>query len=339
MDAFGTIPLDGMALSGQDPLMGSVWNSAAALDSNAGLTGVLNAIQSTASRGAFTPNLEEPLPTVTAQSEHDSATKLFSRSIPTNEWNNSLLTQDSLTGMAERAAIASSDDPDFLTGGATSVNDEAALNLAVVTAQEQLESFATDEAFIGKMNLAFGEDIRSKEAQALTQDIANGEAMPEIEVLPAADLKATGAFGEGTIYLSEKFLSENADNPEALTGVLLEEIGHYVDQELNRVDSPEMREIFARLVQGEAIGGAELAALKAESDSAIALNGEEMTVELDASEPSPYQGMSPDAAARWSEAAQNREAYTIQPGDTLSAIAERELGDSNRWTEIQKEAR
>lgn len=32
-----------------------------------------------------------------------------------------------------------------------------------------------------------------------------------------------------------------------------------------------------------------------------------------------------------------RYAYTIQRGDTLSAIAQRQLGDANRWREIQKE--
>ncbi|WP_299414237.1 DUF2272 domain-containing protein [Acaryochloris sp. IP29b_bin.148] len=34
---------------------------------------------------------------------------------------------------------------------------------------------------------------------------------------------------------------------------------------------------------------------------------------------------------------ENRSTYQIQAGDTLSAIAERELGDASRWREIQKE--
>lgn len=175
---------------------------------------------------------------------------------------------------------------DSLTGNDTSVNSEAVLDLALTFAQEQLESFATrDEEFLDKMNLAFGEDWQPQEDRDLIQDLANGEEMPNIQVLPATELDANGAFGpfgEDTIYLSEKFLSENADAPEAVAGVLLEEIGHYVDQELSSGDSRgDEGGVFARLVQGETISGAELAAIKAENDRAtISLNGGEILVEL-----------------------------------------------------------
>lgn len=161
-----------------------------------------------------------------------------------------------------------------------------------------------------------GDDWQPQAAEALIQELVSGEAIPEIEVIPAVNLKADGAFGEDTIYLSEEFLSENAANPEAVAGVLLEEIGHYVDQELNGVDSPGDGDIFARLVQGETIAGVELTAIKAEDDSAtISLNGKEIPVEqvvdegkltadTEPTEPSKFQGMSPDAAERWLEAEQ-----------------------------------
>lgn len=181
------------------------------------------------------------------------------------------------------------DNSDALIGNVPLVNSEAVLDLAVATAKEQLESFVSDEEFVDKMNLAFGENWQPQTADALIQDLASSEAIPKIEILPAANLKANGAFGEDTIYLSEEFLAENAANPEAVAGVLLEEIGHYVDQELGNVDSPgDEGDIFARLVQGETIAGAELTALKAEDDSAtIALNGQEFVVEL--ADP-PYPG-------------------------------------------------
>ncbi|MBD1929708.1 VCBS repeat-containing protein [Trichocoleus sp. FACHB-90] len=176
----------------------------------------------------------------------------------------------------------SSDYSDPLTGDVTSVSGEALLNLATATAKEQLESFASDEEFIDKMNLAFGDDWQPEEANALIENLVSGEAIPKIEIVPAANLKANGAFGEDTIYLSEEFLTKNVANPEAVAGVLLEEIGHYVDRELNSVDSSgDEGDIFARLVQGETIAGAELAALKTENDSAtIFLNGKEFLVEL-----------------------------------------------------------
>jgi peptidoglycan hydrolase-like protein with peptidoglycan-binding domain len=174
------------------------------------------------------------------------------------------------------------DNSDSLIGDVTSVNGEAILDLAVTTAKEQLETFVSDEEFIDKMNLAFGNSWQPQEANALIQDLATGEAMPKIEILPAANLNANGAFGEGTIYLSENFLSENITNPKAVSSVLLEEVGHYLDRELNSVDSAgDEGNIFAKLVQGETITGTELKALKSEDDSAIiSFNGEKSAVEL-----------------------------------------------------------
>jgi len=48
------------------------------------------------------------------------------------------------------------------------------------------------------------------------------------------------------------------------------------------------------------------------------------------------RGMSADAAERWSNSANSRGTYNIRSGDTLSAIAQRELGSSSRWREIKK---
>jgi hypothetical protein len=175
-----------------------------------------------------------------------------------------------------------SDEFDPLIGVSSSFIVDAALNSTVFTVKEQLKSFASDAEFVDKMNLAFGDDLPLEAADTLIQDLITGEAMPEIEILPTAKLKVDGAFGEGKIYLSEKYFSKNVDNPEAVSGVLLEEIGHYIDQELNSVDSPgDEGDIFARLVQDKTISESNLAALKAEDDSAtLALNGEEINVEL-----------------------------------------------------------
>ncbi len=184
------------------------------------------------------------------------------------------------TTTSEISTISDNSDP--LTGDITSVNSEAALNLAVTNVKQQLESFTSEEEFLDKINLIFGDDWQPQKADALIQDLVIGEAMPKIEILPDAILNANGAFGEDTIFLSEKFLSENVANSEAVAGVLLEEIGHYVDQELNSVDSPgDEGNLFARLVQDETIPEAELEVLIAENDSTtISLNGQQIIVEL-----------------------------------------------------------
>lgn len=57
------------------------------------------------------------------------------------------------------------------------------------------------------------------------------------------------------------------------------------------------------------------------------------------SQPKPtpnLRGMSADAAERWSNPTKNHGSHTINSGDTLSAIAKRELGSSSRWREIKK---
>ena len=165
------------------------------------------------------------------------------------------------------------------SGKDPSLSDEAALNAATWFAKGQLDSFASDEDFLDNMEQAFGNDWHSQQGQDLIQDLASGDAMPKVETLPASELKANGAFGEDTIYLSEEFLS-NAKS-EKVSSALLEEIGHYVDQELNSGDSPgDEGDIFQQLVQDKAISDGELVDLKAEDDSGtIALGGEKISVE------------------------------------------------------------
>ncbi len=351
MDAFGIIPLDGTALSEQNPLMGFALNSGVlALDSYVGLSGVPNAINS---QVVFTPELELLL-TSTTKLESDFTGSVIPFSSSTA---NTFASVDLLTGLAE--GVASVGDVSFLKDGEfialattdllqppstafnqsvsitepievgivdvgikvvelnqsfdetvleptgkakattaevptilansdpstadiTTLNVAATLDLAVATAKEQLKLFVNESEFIDQMKRAFGDDWEPQQANALIQDLVSGKDMPEIKVLPFAQLKANGAFGEGTIYLKSEFLSENVANPEVVALVLLEEIGHYLDQKLNSVDSPgDEGNIFARFVQGETIGEAALGALKAENDSAtILLNGQEITVEL-----------------------------------------------------------
>jgi choice-of-anchor C domain-containing protein len=110
----------------------------------------------------------------------------------------------------------------------------------------------------------------------------NFSQLPPIEVLSGEVLgTAKGAYAVSTnkIYLSESFLNVAAS--ESLVKVILEEIGHYVDAQINQVDSAgDEGAIFASLVQGESLNAETLQVLKAEDDSKIVnLNGEVITVE------------------------------------------------------------
>ncbi len=114
-----------------------------------------------------------------------------------------------------------------------------------------------------------------------TTDLIN---FPAIEIRPASEINnARGAFASATntIYLSQELVNENTGNVGAIASVLLEEYGHYIDAQINAIDSPgDEGELFADLVQGKGLSESELLALWGEDDSAIVvLDGERVSIE------------------------------------------------------------
>ncbi|MEI2423287.1 amidase, partial [Arthrospira platensis SPKY2] len=101
-------------------------------------------------------------------------------------------------------------------------------------------------------------------AQDLADSLTNGTfEMPPTTVVSAADINGSnGAFAAATnnIYqIGRAFVAENADNPEAIVSVLLEEIGHYIDSQINISDTPgDEGAIFSGLVQGREFDAGEL---------------------------------------------------------------------------------
>ncbi|XPM53908.2 MAG: FG-GAP repeat domain-containing protein [Leptolyngbya sp. IPPAS B-1204] len=87
-----------------------------------------------------------------------------------------------------------------------------------------------------------------------------------------------------TIYLFEDFLSGQIDHPQAVAAVLLEEIGHYLDAQLNPTDTPgDEGAMFAALVQNQAVNESALQILQAEDDAGLLhLNGQILEIEQSA---------------------------------------------------------
>ena len=146
---------------------------------------------------------------------------------------------------------------------------------SVLIAQQYLRDFSLDSARIQKADLAFGEDFSESDFQTLTQAWINEDFSdwPSIEIVPAATIQsANGAFsltGRG-ILLANEFIAQNAENPEAIADVLLEEIGHYVDQKINQNDSEgDEGSIFAAVAKGIDLDPEALEALKNEDDIAV----------------------------------------------------------------------
>jgi len=152
-------------------------------------------------------------------------------------------------------------------------------------AKEALGNLATGPNFQADLETAFGKGLDFQKAAALAADWGAGDfsGLPEIEVRPSGEINgAMGAFSgdTNTIYFSQEFLS--AGNSEAVAGVWLEEVGHFVDSVVNSSDAPgDEGEIFSRLVRGDVLSGLELELLRGEDDGAtVVLNGVEVAIEM-----------------------------------------------------------
>ncbi|MBN3957445.1 cadherin-like domain-containing protein [Nostoc sp. NMS8] len=156
---------------------------------------------------------------------------------------------------------------------------------ALFLAQENLQTFTSEPDFSQKMAIAFGEgaNVDSLRTAWSANDFSD---FPKIEIRDAADINgANGAFAAATnkIYLSQEFIINHQEDVDAIARVLLEEFGHFVDSQLNEVDSPgDEGAIFSSLVKGDFIDEKKLHQLKIEDDTAqIILDGHIIEIEQD----------------------------------------------------------
>ncbi len=163
---------------------------------------------------------------------------------------------------------------------------QLALGEAIATAQDLLTALAANETFLPTVNLTFGNLFDTEKATLLRQQwtAKDFSSLPTIDIRPATELNgANGAFAAATntIYLSQDYIIENSTNPQAIVDVLLEEIGHGIDAQINSADAPgDEGAIFSALVQGSFLDEPTIKALKAEDDTfTITLDGQAVKVE------------------------------------------------------------
>jgi RHS repeat-associated protein len=142
-----------------------------------------------------------------------------------------------------------------------------------------LKRFSESADFTEKINQAFGYGANVEQGRSLINNLATGAVVPKIQILSAIELQAKGAFGDNTIYLSQDLLNPQR-SPETVN-VLLEEVGHYIDAQINIQDAiGDEGEIFAALVQNKAITPAALATLQTSNDHGILnIDGHNISVE------------------------------------------------------------
>ena len=106
----------------------------------------------------------------------------------------------------------------------------------------------------------------------------NFSNFPTIEILPAKELNyADGAYGDTErIYLSAEFIARNQCDPDAISNVILEEYGHFLDARFNSFDTPgDEGELFSSYIQGKTLTDLQIQAIATENDRAtVTINNE-----------------------------------------------------------------
>ncbi|WP_435183624.1 pre-peptidase C-terminal domain-containing protein [Cylindrospermopsis raciborskii G7] len=152
----------------------------------------------------------------------------------------------------------------------------------LINITNSLQAFSLSNNFWQAIDTAFGTTYNRTIAELLRGKWQKGDLsdLPPIQIVDSAVLSGgKGAYSqeENRIYLSSNLIG----NVEAINKVIMEEIGHYVDAQINQVDSPgDEGAIFAALVQSQNMDMKNLRVLKAEDDySIITLNGQKIKVE------------------------------------------------------------
>ena len=162
------------------------------------------------------------------------------------------------------------------------------LTAILPTVFDSLFYFAQSDSFWNKIAIAFGTEYDLAEAEEIRTQWQNREfsQLPEIEIISDAilgDFRGGYAANSNQIYLADSFF-ETASS-EAILTVLLEEIGHFFDAEVNEVDTAgDEGELFSGLVREYDLSEAELTRIKAENDLNYVFFGNNLVV-LETSEP------------------------------------------------------
>jgi hypothetical protein len=158
------------------------------------------------------------------------------------------------------------------------------LATGLTTVYQQLTTFAGLESFWTNFDSIFGTAYNIAVASSLRSQWQSGNfsQLPTIEVIDDQILgKARGAYGSSTniIYLSDQFVATASQSD--VEAVVLEEIGHFVDAQVNQTDTTgDEGELFSAIVRGVSVSGAELVRMKGENDqAAIVVNGLAVAVE------------------------------------------------------------
>jgi hypothetical protein len=161
-----------------------------------------------------------------------------------------------------------------------------------------LFDFAQSDGFWANLETAFGTSYDVVKATQLRQQWQSRDfsQLPPITVKNLGNSGIFGAYSSSTnrIYISQALI--DSGDATTLSAVLLEEIGHFIDAQINSSDTPgDEGQLFSALVRGESLTEAEIAAIREENDAAtITVDGQAISVEMAFSTPTNFTvGSSP----------------------------------------------
>jgi hypothetical protein len=155
------------------------------------------------------------------------------------------------------------------------------LNTAVTEAYQLIDKAFDNQDFSKQMNNLFG---NSEELQAIIDNLKtqNDLHVPHFQIVADADMGgALAAYSSEyeSIFVSDSLLVGDQD---VLTGALIEEIGHHIDNIVNfGVDTQgDEGELFAAAVQGIKLNDVDTSLINVETDLGVVnVNGSEVVVE------------------------------------------------------------
>ncbi|MFM6436563.1 MAG: hypothetical protein ACKPGW_15995, partial [Microcystis panniformis] len=147
-----------------------------------------------------------------------------------------------------------------------------------------LFNFAQSDGFWANLETAFGTSYDVVKATQLRQQWQSRDfsQLPPITVQDFGNSGIFGAYSSSTnrIYISQTLI--DSGDATTLSAVLLEEIGHFIDAQINSSDTPgDEGQLFSALVRGEVLTEEQIAAIREENDAAtITVDGQAISVEM-----------------------------------------------------------
>ena len=157
---------------------------------------------------------------------------------------------------------------------------------AVEQVQNLLTGLEADAALTDKLEVAFGQSFKTEIADKLIDNFGkdNFSEIPEIKIVSGDKINgANGGYDSlnGLIYLSRDFVNTHQNDVNTITGVILEEVGHFIDSRINDVDTVgDEGELFSALVRGNTLSEENIIAIQTEDDiDTITIDGQAVEIE------------------------------------------------------------